>query len=107
MTLLRTASLTLVMCWVLALGGCGDSGDDGSTIPADTIGTGGACTTKLRQVATPEYLRQAGLGIQNPAIAERELTRAVAEVCRRGPPDLSVADAAQQVVRVIEVRFVQ
>ena len=103
---MRNRLAALVLCSVAALAGaCGD--DDSTSTQADTIGTGAACTANLRQAITPEYLRQAGLGISNPRVAERELTRAIAQVCRTGPPTLSVTDAAAQVVRVIEVRFVQ
>ncbi len=85
----------------------GACGDDDSTPPAQTIGTGSVCIATLRQTITPEYLRQAGLGISNPDVAERELQRAIAEVCDTGPPTLRVTAAAQQVVRVIEARFVE
>ena len=102
----RNRVAALVLCSLaLIAGGCGD--DDSSTSQADTIGSGAACTAKLREAVTPEYLRQSGLGISNPQVAQRELTRAITQVCRTGPPTLSVTDAAAQVVRVIEVRFVQ
>jgi hypothetical protein len=101
----RNRFAAIVLCALAALaGGCGD---DDSAPQADTIGTGAGCTAKLRQEVTPEYLRQAGLGISNPRVAQRELTRAITEVCRTGPPTLPLTDAAAQVVRVIEVRFVQ
>lgn len=102
----RNRLAAVVLCSLAALAGaCGD--DDSNNTQADTIGTSAPCTAKLRQAVTPEYLRQAGLGISNPRVAERELTRAITEVCRTGPPTLSVNDAAARVVRVIEVRFVQ
>ena len=106
MTAARNRVAALVLCSLAVLaGGCGD--DDSSSSQADTIGSGAACTAKLRQSVTPEYLRESGLGISNPRVAERELKRAISEVCRTGPPTMSVTDAAAQVVRVIEVRFVQ
>jgi hypothetical protein len=102
----RNRVAAVALCSLAALaGGCGD--DDSTSTQADTIGTGAQCTAKLRQAVTPEYLRQSGLGIANPRVARRELTRAIAQVCRTGPATLSVNEAAPQVVRVIEVRFVQ
>ena len=101
----RNRVTALLLCSAaLLIGACGD---DDSSPQADTIGSGPACTAKLKQAVTPEYLRQSGLGISNPRVAERELTRAITQVCGTGPASLSVTEAAGQVVRVIEVRFVQ
>lgn len=99
----------LAVCAATALAGCGDdnSGGDGSTIKVETIGRGTQCATRLRQVATVDFLRRAGLGIQNPQIAQQELERAIASVCREGPSGLSTTAAARRVAQVIEARFVE
>ena len=110
MPLLRKLVLPLVLGAAVALAaGCGDdnSGGDGTTIKVETIGTGERCAERLRLVATVDFLRRSGLGIQNPAVAAQELERAIREVCQEGPAGLSTTAAARRVVQVIEARFVE
>jgi hypothetical protein len=105
-TRLRSSALALCLCLPLALGGCGGGDDDNSSTQADTIGSGATCTERLREVVTVDYLRKSGLGISNPQVAEQELSRAIAEVCQRGPATMSITEGARKVVLVINQRFV-
>ena len=104
MTHTYSSVLALGLCLAVALGACG-SDDDSSTQPK-TIGSGATCTQRLHEVVTVDYLRKSGLGISNPQVAETELTRAIGEVCQRGPATLSLTEGARKVVLVINQRFV-
>jgi hypothetical protein len=103
-TRLRRSALAVAMSLALALGACGD--DDESSTQPQTIGSGATCPERLRSVVTVDYLRKSGLGISDPQVAERELARAIAEVCQRGPATLSITEGARKVVLVINQRFV-
>ena len=65
------------------------------------------CRHRLSKIVTIDYVKQHGLTIKSgqEQLATIQVAGAIAEVCQKGPPSMSVDDGAGAAVEVIEKRY--